>query len=141
MKLVLLFILSPQIFSFGKLMVSILINLTNMILLDFVKFKKTVRLFFLYKDTSITSTGCWPGWAAKDHHCYLAVVTTPLVRNNARAACRAWDSTGEVDLASVWYQSHWTEILHLLVCTLLFTLFELRLSYAIVSIVVIILIK
>ena len=70
---------------------------------------------FNFKDTSITSTGCWPEWTAIGENCYLAVVTSPLLRNSARSACKRWDWGGDVDLASLWYSSHWSDVKLLLV--------------------------
>ena len=74
-------------------------------------------ILYNFVDTSVTSNGCWPGWTAISQNCYLTVVTTPLVRNNARTACVSWDWTGDVDLASIWDYYQWNEIKTLLVCT------------------------
>ena len=70
---------------------------------------------FNFKDRSITSTGCWPEWTPIGDNCYLAVVTSPLLRNSARSACKRWDWDGDVDLASLWYYSHWNDVKLLLV--------------------------
>ena len=41
--------------------------------------------------------------------------SSSLSRNSGRSACKAWDWDGEVDLASIWYSSHWNGVKTLVV--------------------------